>query len=81
MRAINKTLGGREQFLIQLQHNIEDVLKGNSSATFEYIDKRIAELQEKLLMCINKNTEYEVIAKEIDNLREKKVSVITKDAE
>lgn len=81
MRAINKTLGGREQFLLQLQHNIEDVLIGNSSAILEYIDKRIAELQEKLVMCINKNTEYEVIAKEIDNLREKKASVITKDAE
>lgn len=81
MRAINKTLGGREQFLLQLQHNIEDVLIGNSSATLEYIDKRIAELQEKLVMRISKNTEYEVIAKEIDNLREKKASVITKDAE
>ena len=81
VRAINKTLGGREEFLIQLQHNIEDVLNGDFTATIEYIDKRMAELQEKLVMCVNKNAEYEVIANEIDALREKKAAVINKDAE
>lgn len=81
MRAINKTLGGREEFLVQLQHNIEDVLNGDSTATLEYIDQRMAELQEKLVMCVNKNAEYDAIAKEIDALREKKAAVVTKDAE
>ena len=81
MRAINKTLGGREEFLVQLQHNIEDVLNGDSMATLEYIDQRMEELQEKLVMCVNKNAEYDVIAKEIDALREKKAAVVTKDAE
>lgn len=81
MRAINKTLGGREEFLMQLQHNIEDVLNGDSTATLEYIDQRMAELQEKLVMCVNKNAEYDIIAKEIEALREKKVAVVTKDSE
>ena len=81
VRAINKTLGGREQFLVQLQHNIEDVLNGDSTATLEYIDQRMAELQEKLVMCVNKNAEYDVIANEIDALREKKAAVVTRDAE
>mgnify|MGYP001699963835 FL=1 len=81
VRAINKTLSGREQFLIQLQHNIEEVLNGDSTATLEYIDQRMAELQEKLVMCVNKNAEYDVIANEIDALREKKAAVVTKDAE
>lgn len=81
MRAINKTLGGREEFLVQLQHNIEDVLNGDYTATLEYIDQRMAELQEKLVMCVNKNAEYDAIAKEIDALREKKAAVVTKDAE
>lgn len=81
VRAINKTLGGREKFLIQLQHNIEEVLNGDSTATLEYIDQRMAELQEKLVMCVNKNAEYDVIANEIDALREKKAAVVTKDAE
>ena len=81
VRAINKTLGGREQFLVQLQNNIEDVLNGDSTATLEYIDQRMAELQEKLVMCVNKNAEYEVIANEIDALREKKAAVVTRDAE
>ena len=81
VRAINKTLGGREQFLVQLQNNIEDVLNGDSTATLEYIDQRMAELQEKLVMCVNKNSEYDVIANEIDALREKKAAVVTRDAE
>ena len=81
VRAINKTLGGREQFLVQLQNNIEDVLNGDSTATLEYIDQRMAELQEKLVMRVNKNAEYEVIANEIDALREKKAAVVTRDAE
>ena len=81
VRAINKTLSGREQFLLQLQHNIEEVLNGDSTATLEYIDQRMAKLQEKLVMCVNKNVEYDVIANEIDALREKKASVVTKDAE
>lgn len=81
VRAINKTLGGREEFLLHLQHNIEDVLNGDSTATLEYIDQRMEELQEKLVMCVNKNAEYETIANEIDALREKKAVVVTKDAE
>ena len=57
------------------------VLNGDSTVTLEYIDRRMAELQEKLVLCANKNTEYDVIAHEIDALREKKVAVVTKDAE
>ena len=64
-----------------MQHNIEEVLNGDSTATLEYIDQRMAELQEKLVMCVNKNAEYDVIANEIDALREKKVAVVTKDTE
>ena len=64
-----------------MQHNIEEVLNGDSTATLEYIDQRMAELQEKLVMCVNKNAEYDVIANEIDALREKKAAVVTMDAE
>lgn len=81
VRAINKTLGGREEFLMQLQHNIEDVLSGDNTATLEYIDRRTAELQERLIMCVSKNTEYDTIANEIDALREKKATVLSKNAE
>lgn len=38
INPLPKTLGGREEFLVQLQHNIEDVLNGDSTATLEYID-------------------------------------------
>ena len=61
--------------------NAADVLNGDSTATLEYIDQRMAELQEKLVMRVKKDAEYDVIAKEIDALREKKAAVVTKDAE
>ena len=51
------------------------------TATLEYIDQRMAELQGKLVMCVNKNAEYDVIANEIDALREKKAAAVTGDAE
>ncbi len=41
----------------------------------------MAELQEKLVLCVNKNAEYDAIANEIDAFREKKAEVVTKDAE
>lgn len=57
------------------------MLNGDSTATLEYIDQRMVDLQEKLVMCVNKNAEYDVLANEIDALREKKAKVINKDAE
>ena len=54
--------------LSRFGRNAADVLNGDSTATLEYIDQRMAELQEKLVMCVNKNAEYDVIAKEIDAL-------------
>ena len=56
------------RYICQSIHNHADVLNGDSTATLEYIDQRMAELQEKLVMCVNKNAEYDVIAKEIDAL-------------
>ena len=47
--------------LSRFGRNVADVLNGD-------IDQRMAELQEKLVMCVNKNAEYDVIAKEIDAL-------------
>ena len=43
-----------------------------STATLEYIDQRMAEFKEKLVLCVNKNAEYDVIANEIDALRERR---------
>ena len=54
--------------LSRFGRNAADVLNSDSTATLEYIDQRMAELQEKLVMCVNKNAEYDVIAKEIDAL-------------
>ena len=33
--------------------------------------QRTVKIQEKLVLCVNKNAEYDIIANEIDDLREK----------
>ena len=67
MRAINKTLGGREEFLVQLQHNIEDVLNGDSTATLEYIDQRITMKTSDMIkeLCNKKNISVSELARRI----------------
>jgi hypothetical protein len=81
IRAINKTLGGREDALIQLQKNIEEVLLDDGSEELEEIDRHMAELQEKLVMSVNDNEKYDSITKQMDILRERKALILSKEAE
>lgn len=81
IRAINKTLGGRDDMLIKLQQNIETVINEGNGETIVYIDKRLAELQEELVKCVSSNKKYEMIANEIDTLREKRQALINQEAE
>lgn len=44
VRAINKTLGGKDIMLEKLKKNVESVLLDDKCVTTEYIDTRFAEL-------------------------------------
>lgn len=81
IRAINKTLGGREDALIQLQKNIEEVLLDDGSEELAEIDRCMAGLQEKLVMSVNDNEKYDSITKQMDILRERKALILSKGAE
>lgn len=81
IRAINKTLGGREDALIQLQKNIEEVLLDDGSEELAEIDRCMAGLQEKLVMSVNDNEKYDSITKQMDILRERKARILSKGAE
>lgn len=81
VRAINKTLGGREDMLEKLKQNVEDTFMEQSEAVYEEIDAKLVKLQEQLLQRVNANKDYEDIAVEIERLRDKKQSLSVEDSE
>ena len=70
--AINKTLCGKDDFLVTLQNNIETVLCCNNDQALESIDKRLSELQAELLKLASSKADYEKVGDEIYRLREEK---------
>lgn len=81
VRAINKTLGGKDIMLEKLKKNVESVLLDDKCVTTEYLDSRLAELQEELVKAVGNQDRIDKIAEEIDDLRTKKSTLILKSAE
>ena len=72
MRAINDTLGQKDDFLSILQHNIETVLNRGNDNTLADIDARLEVLQAELLKLATSKSDYEDVAEEIHRLRNEK---------
>lgn len=72
MRAINDTLGKKDDFLSILQHNIETVLSRGNDSVLADIDTRLEELQTELLRLVASKSVYEDVADEINQLRDEK---------
>lgn len=72
MRAINNTLGQKDDFLSILQHNIEVVLSRGGNKGLEEINKRLEELQIELLKLATSKSDFEDVVEEIHCLRDEK---------
>ena len=72
MRAINNTLGQKDDFLSILQHNIEVVLSRGGNKGLEEINKRLEELQIELLKLATSKSDFEDVVEEIHRLRDEK---------
>ena len=70
IEAINRVLCERDDFIVTLQENIAKVIKGGDALAPEVIDRRLSELQRKLLETAEKNEDYNAIADEILRLRD-----------
>lgn len=81
VRAINKTLGGKDIMLEKLKKNVESVLLEDKCITTEYIDSRLIELQEELVKAVGNQDKIDKIAEEIDDLHSKKSALLLKAAE
>jgi len=75
MRAINDTLGKKDDFLSILQHNIETVLSRGDDKGLGEIDVRLEVLQAELLKLATSKSDYEDVAEEIHRLRDEKQKV------
>lgn len=66
--------------LEKLKKNVESVLLDDKYVITEYIDSRLAELQEELVKAVGDQDRIDKIAEEIDDLRTKKSTLILKSA-
>ena len=67
--------------LEKLKKNVESVLLDDKYVITEYIDSRLAELQEELVKAVGDQDRIDKIAEEIEDLRTKKSTLILKSAE
>ena len=72
VQAINRLLGDKSNYQVQLQQNIAKVIRETQKTTADGIDERLQELQKELLKKANTKEAYDEIADEIFKLREQR---------
>ena len=70
MKALNEMLGSKSTYKEQLQKNLMQVLRNDTSAQKDRIAERLLVLQQELLNCANNREAYDDVAEEIFHLRE-----------
>lgn len=81
VKAINKSLGGKDDMLKALEENISMVFALEDDNSMESINAKLEELQKELLKRANAKQDYDELADEIDSLRERKQKVMVDNAE
>lgn len=81
VKAINQTLGNRNEMFDILEENIKMVLALEDESSLESINARLEETQRELLKRANAKQNYNDLADEIDNLRKMKQNTLTENAE
>lgn len=80
VKAINRTLCDKDDFLASLQINIETVLSQGNDQALTDIENRLKELQVELLKLAASNADYEKVGNEIYRLRDEKQKALMASA-
>jgi len=72
VKAINKVLCDKDDYLVILQENIQKALVGEESVDLSEIDRQLGELQTELVKRVNTKADYDDIADEIAKLKDEK---------
>jgi site-specific DNA recombinase len=70
LKALNEMLGSKSTYKEQLQKNLMQVLRNDTSAQKDRIAERLLVLQQELLNRANNREAYDDVAEEIFHLRE-----------
>jgi site-specific DNA recombinase len=80
VKAINRTLCDKDDFLDVLKKNIETVLSHGNDQALADIDRRLKDLQAELLKLAASNADYEKVGNEIYRLRDEKQKALMESA-
>jgi site-specific DNA recombinase len=80
VKAINRTLCDKDDFLEILQKNIETVLSQGNDRALADIENRLKDLQAELLKLAVSNADYEKVGNEIYRLRDEKQKALMESA-
>jgi soluble P-type ATPase len=80
-KAINESVGSKDEFLSILRNNIAAVLSEEYDKDFDDIDKKLDDLQEEILHMVIAKADYNAVADEIYRLREIKQKALSENAE
>lgn len=81
VKAINKLVLGKEEFISAMRKNMEVVIGGGAGQSVDEIDERLAGLQDELVRLASGGQNYEAVVEEIYRLREIKGKILTGSAD
>lgn len=76
VKAINKLVLGKEDFISAMRENVETVIGGGAGRSVDEIDERLASLQDELVRLASSGQNYEAVVEEIYRLRELKGKIL-----
>lgn len=76
VKAINKLVLGKEDFISAMRENVEAVIGGGAGRSVDEIDERLAGLQDELVRLASGGQNYEAVIEEIYRLREIKGKIL-----
>jgi DNA invertase Pin-like site-specific DNA recombinase len=79
VKAVNEVYAKQDDFMVELQANIEKVLLTNNSAAVAEIDEKILKKKNEILRLVKDNKNCDVQGDEIVKLREERYNLILED--
>jgi len=81
VKAINKLVLGKEDFISAMRKNVEAVIGGGAGQGVDEIDEKLAGLQDELVRLASGGQNYEAVVEEIYRLREIKGKILAGSAD
>jgi len=81
VKAINKLVLGKEDFISAMRENVKAVIGGGAGQGVDEIEEKLAQLQDELVRLASGGQNYEAVVEEIYRLREIKGKILAGSAD